>query len=79
MNFAHTQLQNIQVSHPLVDKMVSTAKFSGALGAKLTGSGLGGCVISIADSLDTTNKIINNLKKQGISDIWTQQLGSINK
>ncbi|MCK8624133.1 mevalonate kinase [Apilactobacillus sp. TMW 2.2459] len=78
MDFAHQQLQNIQISNPTVDKIVNITKANGALGAKLTGSGLGGCVISITDNLEKVDKIINALKKQGVKDIWTQKLGSIN-
>ncbi|WP_220752078.1 mevalonate kinase [Apilactobacillus xinyiensis] len=78
MDFAHQQLQNIQISNPTVDKIVNITKENGALGAKLTGSGLGGCVISITDNLEKVDKIINALKKQGVKDIWTQKLGSIN-
>ncbi len=45
MNQAHALLQKLGVSDPSLDKLVSFAQENGALGAKLTGGGRGGCMI----------------------------------
>jgi galactokinase len=37
-----------QVSHPMLDKLIEAGLSAGALGGKLTGAGLGGCVVLLA-------------------------------
>jgi mevalonate kinase len=49
MNQAHYHLQELGVSHPMLDQWVSMALAQGALGAKLTGGGLGGSIIALFD------------------------------
>lgn len=43
----HRLLQSINVSHPLLDTLVSSALSSGAYGAKLSGAGRGGNMIAL--------------------------------
>jgi mevalonate kinase len=45
---SHALLQDLQVSSPELDRLVDVARGAGALGAKLTGSGLGGFVVALA-------------------------------
>jgi hydroxymethylglutaryl-CoA reductase len=47
MNVCHGLLNAIGVSHPELEKMVSIARQSGALGAKLTGAGGGGSIVAL--------------------------------
>lgn len=47
MTSTHIDLQQLQVSHPTLDQMVNLALSNDALGAKLTGGGLGGCMICL--------------------------------
>ncbi len=47
MNTNHKFLQKIGVSTILLDKLVNAAQQAGALGAKLTGAGGGGCMIAL--------------------------------
>jgi len=47
MNVGHGLLNAIGVSHPDLEKMVSIARQSGALGAKLTGAGGGGSIVAL--------------------------------
>jgi mevalonate kinase len=42
-------LQSIGVSTPALERRVDSARRSGALGAKLSGAGMGGIVIALAD------------------------------
>lgn len=44
------KLNQLEVSTPVIDEMVKLAVERGALGAKLTGGGRGGCVIALAKS-----------------------------
>jgi len=70
---AHRRLQQLNVSHPQLDAMVETALQAGALGAKMTGGGLGGCIIALAHSQDDAQHIVSALKKHTFS-IWTHSL-----
>lgn len=40
-------LVELGVSHPMLDRLVTTAREAGAFGAKLTGAGWGGCAIAL--------------------------------
>lgn len=48
MNENHDLLQEIQVSSPSLDHLVSVARDAGAVGAKLTGGGYGGVILALA-------------------------------
>jgi mevalonate kinase len=48
MNINHALLSAVGVSHEALERLVSAARKSGALGAKLTGGGGGGCMIALA-------------------------------
>ena len=47
MNINHECLQQLGVSTPALDNLVGAARDAGALGAKLTGAGLGGFVVAL--------------------------------
>ena len=61
----HSLLKKIGVSIPQLDKLVQIALDAGALGAKLTGGGGGGCMIALAPNKDIQNNIITNIKSAG--------------
>lgn len=71
---AHTNLRQLGVSHPAVEKLIKIANGSGALGSKLTGGGLGGCVISLAPSLPAAEKISQQLTAGGATATWIEKL-----
>jgi len=50
MNINHALLCAVGVSHESLERLVYTARKRGALGAKLTGGGGGGCMIAIAET-----------------------------
>lgn len=61
----HDLLRKIGVSHPKLDRLVEVAKRSGALGAKLTGAGGGGCIIVLNESRPARDRISRILRKEG--------------
>jgi mevalonate kinase len=61
----HELLRKIGVSHPKLDHLVEAARRAGALGAKLTGAGGGGCIIVLTRSVSARDRIARVLRKQG--------------
>ncbi len=57
MDINHGLLHGLGVSHPLLDKYVWIAREAGALGAKLTGAGGGGCMIALAEDSEKAQLI----------------------
>jgi mevalonate kinase len=47
MNMNHALLEVLGVGHPQLSRLILAARAAGAYGAKLTGAGGGGCMISI--------------------------------
>ena len=60
----HGLLWSIGVSNEFLDKLVHTALDAGALGAKLTGAGGGGCMIALSYE-DSLERIANAIKNAG--------------
>ncbi len=58
-------LQKIGVSHPKLDRLVGVARQSGALGAKLTGAGGGGCIVAVCATSSDRDKIARALRRAG--------------
>ena len=50
MNCNHTLLQEMTVSSPELDALVSAARKAGALGAKMSGGGRGGNMIALVEA-----------------------------
>ncbi|GAP03640.1 mevalonate kinase [Fructobacillus tropaeoli] len=73
---AHKDLQILQVSHPKLDTLVNAALAADALGAKLTGSGIGGAMFSLAENNDQAQKIAVALKQAGAKEAWIQPLSA---
>ncbi|MCC3357145.1 mevalonate kinase [Bacillus sp. REN16] len=70
MNRAHTELSELGVSDNGIDKLVHAARKEGALGAKLTGGGRGGCMMALAHNLTQSKEIANALMKAGARNAW---------
>lgn len=75
MTFAHRILADLSVSTAKLDTLVDAACKHGALGAKLTGGGGGGCVIALADSEDAAKRVSEAFKNAGACDTWIVNIG----
>lgn len=61
---SHESLQKLyECSHPSVDALVEKAMSCGALGAKLTGAGWGGCIVAITTK-DKVSEFVDKLKTE---------------
>lgn len=70
LNLAHAQLVEFGVSNRQINQLIHVARMGGALGAKLTGGGLGGCVLAIAENRWHAKKIATLLMKVGAQHTW---------
>lgn len=75
-NRAQILLKQLGVSHPRLEEMLTVANQHGALGAKLTGGGMGGCMICLAPDEATATRIRLALANQGVTQSWVQPLKS---
>lgn len=71
MNENHKLLQQIEVSSRELDFLVSIAREAGALGAKLTGGGLGGNMIALTPGKELQNKVATAIEKEGFQTVKT--------
>ncbi len=62
MNRNHELLRQIGVSTPMLDRLVAAARKGGALGAKLTGAGGGGCIIALCADKKARSRIARELR-----------------
>ncbi|MEV0462828.1 mevalonate kinase [Nocardia tengchongensis] len=67
----HELLADLGVSSDVLDRAVGAALDAGALGAKLTGGGLGGCLLALADHPDAAARISERLYAGGVHQVWT--------
>ncbi|KHD45375.1 mevalonate kinase [Streptococcus hongkongensis] len=74
MTKAHDHLIAIGVSVDKSNQLVTEALEQGALGAKMSGGGLGGCIIALAKSKDDAKVISKALEEKGAVNTWIQKL-----
>jgi galactokinase len=61
MDASHASLRDdFEVSTPELDRMVKIAREAGALGARLTGAGMGGCIVALCQT-DTIDAVLGAL------------------
>ena len=71
MNENHKILKQIGVSSRELDFLVSISREQGALGAKLTGGGLGGNIIALTPGKDLQENVANAIEKEGFQVLKT--------
>ncbi|WP_010155836.1 mevalonate kinase, partial [Leucobacter chromiiresistens] len=74
MSEAHAILHRVGVSSDHLDAIVAAACAAGASGAKLTGGGLGGCVIAVASSTAHAEQIGAAMRDAGAERTWTVEV-----
>ncbi|MCD4737885.1 MAG: mevalonate kinase [Anaerolineae bacterium] len=65
----HTLLRQLGVSLPALDRLVASARAAGALGAKLTGGGMGGNVIALV-CVERKAAVAEALRQAGAVQVW---------
>lgn len=79
MDASHGSLRtDFHVSSAELDELVALAKEGGAVGARLTGAGFGGCVVALA-SIDTVDQVLETLvveyyERRGLADRLEKRL-----
>ncbi|AWN20830.1 mevalonate kinase [Streptococcus sobrinus] len=74
MNRAHDELNHLGVSSPEANHLVQVAKNQGALGAKMSGGGLGGCIIALCQNQEQAESLVSALEKEGAVNTWIENL-----
>lgn len=70
MNKNQEVLTNLGVTDDGLNRLIEEAQNAGALGAKLTGGGRGGCMIALAQNLEHAKLISDQLIKSGADKTW---------
>lgn len=71
---AHKNLEKIGVSIPEINVLVEESRKSGALGAKMSGGGLGGCIIALAKTYEEAKTIASHLEEKGALKTWIEKV-----
>ncbi|MGP3690393.1 mevalonate kinase [Streptomyces sp. IBSNAI002] len=74
MTDTHQLLSDLRLSTADLDALVEAALDHGALGAKLTGGGLGGCVIALAGTAASADALAAHLARHGAVRTWTARV-----
>ena len=74
MTKANTELGKLNITIEKTDLFVKKAIENGASGAKISGGGLGGCVIALAKNLEIVEKIKDGFTKCGAENIWVEKI-----
>jgi mevalonate kinase len=72
MNENHRLLQEIEVSSKELDLLVDLARKQGAIGAKLTGGGGGGCMVALTPGKEAQGKVASAFKTAGYEFLATK-------
>ena len=70
----HELLVQLGVSTPRLDRAVQTALGSGALGAKLTGAGGGGCAVALVEPDAQALRVLEAWRREGL-ECWRKRAG----
>ena len=69
MNASHTSLRSdYSVSSPELDELAALTREGGAVGARLTGAGFGGCIVALAD-----RKTVGGILKRLVADYFDRR------
>lgn len=71
MNENHALLQQIGVSCSELDRLVDLARESGAIGAKMTGTGQGGYMVALTPGKQLQERVANAIERKGLQALRT--------
>lgn len=71
MTSAQAVLDELGAGHPAITALLDVATRAGAIGAKLTGGGQGGCIITLATTSVDAERISQALLEAGALGTWT--------
>ncbi|HCM89914.1 MULTISPECIES: mevalonate kinase [Vagococcus] len=74
MSHVHQLLNQLGVSSSELNRLVETAENNGAIGAKLTGGGRGGCMIALTHDKMSAEKIAQALADNGAKTTWVYDM-----
>src|SRR5699024_8219868 len=70
LNEAQKELEALGVSDAGLNRLIYLARQEGALGAKLTGGGNGGCIVALARNEVHSRQLTEKLKRFGAQAVW---------
>jgi len=73
LNENHRLLQKLGVSNSTLDTLVAAAQRAGAMGAKLSGAGLGGCMLALVEP-EQAPKIAQVLRSEGAKRVFISRV-----
>lgn len=76
MDLNQMLLSGLFLSTPDIERMCAAARDSGALGAKLTGAGGGGCVVALASDDASAERVLAAWKQEGFSGFRADVAGA---
>lgn len=76
LSSAHRVLHELGVTSAELNRLVYAAETAGALGAKMTGGGLGGCVLALAHDQQDAQRIAAALETAGAARTWVSTLAA---
>ncbi|PJE95977.1 mevalonate kinase [Streptomyces carminius] len=71
----HRLLREIGISTDRIDALVEAALAAGSPGAKISGGGLGGCMIALADGPGRAEAVVSGLREAGAVRTWIVPAG----
>ncbi|MGV9310720.1 mevalonate kinase [Streptomyces sp. NPDC003691] len=71
----HRLLRGLELSTARIEDLVRAALSAGGLGAKLSGGGLGGCVVALAADPARARKVVRHLHEAGAARTWLLPAG----
>ncbi|WP_078948103.1 mevalonate kinase [Streptomyces griseus] len=71
----HELLHEMRLSSDRIDVLVEAALAAGGLGAKISGGGLGGCMVALAGDPREADEVVHGLRAAGAVRTWVVPVG----